>query len=397
MIDVPSKLATKQLERDRVATKRMSQLFGRKTQRMTASPFAFLRGSAPLFYDLLEAHAELRAEGPGEGFIVGDAHVENFGAFRSAKTDQPVFDVNDFDECGVGPHWLDILRLTTSVVLAAREIGTAGRDTMDLSMDLVDAWQSNVCGAKRLPAQPSEVKRLLHGVEDRKARDLLRGRVEEKRHHSRFVRGARYYDLPKPIAYAVPKTFDTYLASLEKKEKPKGDHAEIIDIAWRVAGTGSLGKVRIAVLARGKEAPWIFDLKEQGNPPSRRIRSDAASPAERVVQGARAMLDDPPHALGTTKLSGLSMLGRRLSPMDDKLDLAHVPKDELSGLVRYLGALLGAAHKRGARIKPRAWSESERRRLFDAAMALAGIHESAYLAYCTLSSRRARFAPETFT
>lgn len=387
MIDLPSKLAEKQLERDRVATKRMGKLLGRKIERMNASPFAFLRGSAPLFYELLDLHPELRAEGPGEGFVVGDAHVENFGAFRSARTDDAVFDVNDFDECGIGAHWLDILRLTTSVVLAARELGMTGKDAMDLSESLFDAWQSNVCGAKRMPPQPREVRRLLHAVEDRKARDLLRGRVERKHHRVKFVRGTRYYDLPKPMAKAVPKAFDDYLASLEKKEKPKDDHAEIVDLAWRVAGTGSLGKVRVAILARGKDAPWIFDLKEQGPPPTKRIAPVGKSNAERVVLGARSLLDHPPHALGTTKMSGLSMLGRRLSPMDDKLDLAHVPKDELSGLVRYLGALLGSAHKRGARIKPRPWTSNERRRLFDAAMALAGIHEAAYLAYCTLSSR----------
>jgi uncharacterized protein (DUF2252 family) len=385
MIDLPSSLALTQLDRDRQATKRMAKLLGRKVERMTASPFAFLRGSAPLFYQLLDKHPELRAEGPGEGWVVGDAHIENFGAFRSAKTDAPVFDVNDFDECGHGPIWLDILRLTTSVVLAARELGKQGRETMLLSSDLFDAWQSNVCGKKRLPPEPHEVKRLLKAVGDRKMRDLLHGRIVEKHHKAKFLRGTRYYDLPKPLASAVPAAFEKYLASVDEHERPKDSHAEIIDVAWRVAGTGSLGKVRVAILASGKDAPWIFDLKEQGAPPTKRIAKQGKSPAERVVLGARAMLDDPPHALGTTNLTGLSMLGRRLSPMDDKLDLAHVPSEDLPALVRYLGALLGAAHRRGERIKARPWSSNERGRLLDAAMALAGIHEAAYLAYCTES------------
>ena len=214
MIDLPSKLANTQLERDRAATKRMSQLLGRKIERMTASPFAFLRGSAPLFYSLLDEHPELRAEGPGEGWVVGDAHVENFGAFRSAKNDEPVFDVNDFDECGHGPVWLDILRLTTSVVLAAREIGKQGRETMQLSSDLFDAWQSSVCGAKRLPPEPREVKRLLKAVADRKMRDLLQGRVVEKHHKAKFLRGTRYYDLPKELG-------GTALASKLRNTKPR--------------------------------------------------------------------------------------------------------------------------------------------------------------------------------
>lgn len=364
----------------------MHALFGRKVERMIASPFAFLRGSAPFFHELLDAHADLRAAGPGEGFIVGDAHIENFGAFRSAKTDEPIFDINDFDECGTGPFWLDVLRLMTSVVLTSRELGANGRDAVALSMQLFDAWESHACSARRLPPAPPEVERLLDVVSERNARDLLRGRVVEKRGRTRFVRGSRYYDLPKELARLVPRAFRTYLSSLEPKERPKDAHAEIMDMAWRVAGTGSLGRVRIAILARGKDTPWIFDLKEQGAPASRRIKPMGRSAAERVARGARRLLAHPPHALGTTKLGRLSMLGRRLSPMDDKLDLAHVPKEDLLGLARYLGALLGAAHHRGARMKVRPWSSNERGRLFDATLALAGIHEAAYLAYCTLSS-----------
>ena len=54
-------------------------------------------------------------------------------------------------------------------------------------------------------------------------------------------------------------------------------------------------------------------------------------------------------------------------------------------LARHLGALLGAAHRRGARRPPKKlWSDDERQRLLAKAIALAGTHEAAYLAYCEL-------------
>src|SRR4051794_40125967 len=97
----PLRCAERQLTRDRAATQAFPWLWPRKLQRMTASPLGYLRGAAGLFYELLADHPEL-AEGPsGEGWLVGDAHLENFGAFRSEDgrgREAVVFDVNDFDE-----------------------------------------------------------------------------------------------------------------------------------------------------------------------------------------------------------------------------------------------------------------------------------------------------------
>jgi uncharacterized protein (DUF2252 family) len=105
----PVRLARRQLELDRERTARFPHLLAQKAARMTASPLALLRGSAPLFYEVLERHPGL-AEGPaGEGWLVGDAHLEHFGAFRAGALslsetkkaralENVVFDLNDFDE-----------------------------------------------------------------------------------------------------------------------------------------------------------------------------------------------------------------------------------------------------------------------------------------------------------
>src|SRR5437016_1082570 len=83
----PVRLAHRQLELDRERTARFPDLFARKLLRMSASPLGFLRGAAPLFYEILAARPEL-ANGPGgEGWVVGDAHLENFGAYRPEHGD----------------------------------------------------------------------------------------------------------------------------------------------------------------------------------------------------------------------------------------------------------------------------------------------------------------------
>src|ERR1700678_91454 len=107
----PSALARFQLQRDRAATKSVKGLFEHKLDRMSVSPLAFLRGAAPLFYEVLKARPELAKGPPGEGWLTGDMHLENFGAYRPdhATPDGPnghapsaVFDLNDFDDAIVG-------------------------------------------------------------------------------------------------------------------------------------------------------------------------------------------------------------------------------------------------------------------------------------------------------
>ena len=72
--------ARRQLERDRASTARYPDLFAHKLQRMRASPLAYLRGSAPLFYEVLSKSSELERGPQGSGWLAGDLHLENFGA-----------------------------------------------------------------------------------------------------------------------------------------------------------------------------------------------------------------------------------------------------------------------------------------------------------------------------
>ena len=77
------------------------------------------------------------------------------------------------------------------------------------------------------------------------------------------------------------------------------------------------------------------------------------------------------------------MFVRRLMPQEDKLDLGRIAHGELEPLARHLGALMGAAHRRGAKRLPRRpWRAEDRAGLLARAIALAGAHEAMYLAYC---------------
>lgn len=127
----PFSLAARQIERDGASISDKATL-ERKRRKLSGSSHGFLRGSAILFYEVLAQRPEL-AEGPaGEGWIVGDMHMENIGAYRT-DDDDVVFDLNDFDDALHGPWQLDVLRLTTSVLLASRAFEASGSTAVALA------------------------------------------------------------------------------------------------------------------------------------------------------------------------------------------------------------------------------------------------------------------------
>jgi len=404
----PQELAHAQLVRDRARTARTRSwigsawLFQHKIDRMSPSPLAFLRGAAPLFYEILERIPILADGPPGQGFIVGDLHMENFGAYRpdpghhrNAEADA-VFDVNDFDDCGVGPWRFDLLRLTTSLLLAGRELGADGREALALAEALLASYVRTLdSGSRRLPPAPRSVRRLLAQASERDRLALLHGRTERRGKGRRFVRGPRYAELSRSLARDAERAFGAYVeAHVPKKHRAL---YEVRDLAFRIAGTGSLGCLRIAVMVRGKgkrDGEWVFDMKEEDPRPSfarlvaRATAESKLTGAARVETGLRGCIVDVPRALGTTKLRGFPMLVRRLTPQEDRLDLHTFPSRELDALARLLGALVGRLHARGATHAPkRSWTAADRTHLVDSAARLAGIHEAAYLAFCRLAPK----------
>ena len=303
---------------------------------MVASPLALLRGSAPLFYELLARHPAL-SEGPaGDGWIVGDAHLENFGAYRagalkisetreSHEKESVVFDLNDFDDGVVGPWRFDVLRLLTSLMLAGRELGVDGRRAIDLSEVLLEAYVGAVFHRRRPPAPPALIAKLIDRVRSRTRRELLDARTEVVRGERRFIRGPRYETLAPKLRAKAERAFAKYARRLPRADRVPDHALEVIDAAFRVAGTGSLGCLRVALLVRGKggrDGAWVFDMKSEGAPSSARlVPAPPLEPADRVVAAIGACLSRPPRMIGTTRLRGESMFVRRLTPQEDKLQL----------------------------------------------------------------------------
>ncbi|MGB8007794.1 MAG: DUF2252 family protein, partial [Terriglobales bacterium] len=89
-----------------------------KHEQMASAVFPFFRAT---FYRWVELWPEVCAELDRVPHLlsVGDLHVENFGTWRDTDG-RLIWGVNDFDETCVYPYTMDLVRLATSALLAAR-------------------------------------------------------------------------------------------------------------------------------------------------------------------------------------------------------------------------------------------------------------------------------------
>ncbi len=387
----PFDLARRQIERDREVTAWEPALFERKRKRMLMSPLGFFRGTAPLFHEVLRDEPDLGAGPEGTATLVGDMHLENVGAFRT-DDDSVTFDLNDFDDAREGPIRLDVVRLATSVLLAGRTFRATGPEALALVERALASHHAALFERAPPPARPPAVEKMIARAQKRGRKDLLDERAPLVKGQRRLVRGERYLDLEPEVSQHVPDLVRNYVTALGNLAPKSAATFLVTDAAHRVAGTGSLGRRRVALLLSSSDGTdRIFELKEEVAASSDAILGpDGRDPASRVVESARAMLAAPMRQLAAIPplaSGGPSFYGRKLCPEEDKLDLTRLSVGpELDAVVDTVGWLLGAAHLRSARELPReTWAPADRATMIDEAVRLAGIFEATYLAYARIA------------
>ncbi len=385
----PFALAARQMDTDREATRRLPALLDRKKQRLAPAPFAFLRGSAPLFYEVLSQRPDLAAGPAGDGWIVGDMHLENVGAYRG-DADEVTFGLNDFDDATIGPLRYDVLRYAVSVLLAGRGFQATGAQAIALVERAVGAYLK-ARGGGAAPAVPAPVDKLMSQVQGRSNKALLDDRAPAAHGKRCFLRGERYHDLPPDIEARVPALLAAYVAALGDRAPGKAAEWKIEDAAFRIAGNGSLGVYRIAVLIRdhaGDER--LVELKECREPsPSALFPPPSGHwthQGERCAFAARDLCAAPPRRLAPVRVDDLSFVGRRLFPQEDKVDIERMRTGaKLDDLVAFIAHVLGKGHARGVEAlrgaPPPAWTGEDVGAVVDHAVVLAGLLEGVYLAW----------------
>jgi uncharacterized protein (DUF2252 family) len=363
--------------------------------RMLVSPFTFYRGAAAIMATDL-------SETPVAGLVAqlcGDAHLSNFGAFASPER-RLLFDVNDFDETLPGPFEWDVKRLAASFTIGARNNGFSDADARAVTMASVtsyresmasfaqmrtmDLWYTHLSeddlqsairrAAKQMEkagkASKVDVKKLekrtMKARDKARTRDSLQalsklGEVVDSRYRiisqppivvpAREL-GAMYGISSDQMQDVIHRQFRGYRSTLQPDRRHLLERFEIVDMARKVVGVGSVGTRAFIVLLQGRDEgdPLFLQVKEatasvlEAYLPKSRYRQ----PGERVVHGQRLMQAASDIFLGWTKgeQEGRYFYWRQLRDMKGSADVESMLPEGMGFYARTCGWTLARAHAR---------------------------------------------------
>lgn len=258
---------------------RLPDLVPLRVERMSASPFAFYRGTAAV------QAADLAREPTSGANVVmcGDAHVNNFGVYRSPEGAM-VFDSDDFDEAFVGPWEWDVKRLVTSVVLAGRSgkmdadlLRRAVESTAAAYRDELRRLQTRPLYERYFTATTADPNHVTLGESSEKIAQILKKagkrtseRVARRILHRNDSGAMRFIEQPPVLTHVgdeirdlVDRLLDQYSRTVPPDVALMLQQYRVVDVARRVVGVGSVGtRCFIVALADATEDITILQIKE---------------------------------------------------------------------------------------------------------------------------------------
>ncbi|KAB1902120.1 DUF2252 domain-containing protein [Micromonospora sp. AMSO31t] len=343
--------------------------FRRKFRKMAASPFAFYRGSASLFY------ADQRGDFASDRFlddrtrrvwIHGDLHAENFGTYMSGSG-QLVFNVNDFDEAYVGPFSWDLKRFAASVALLGYAKALSDRAIGELvagfarsylaELRAIAAGGDDAIGSITLENADGVLRRVLQQARLNTRVDLLATQTTIDNYERRFSVGDGVFEVDAATREQVSAAFQDYLGTLpEATARLRPVAANIKDVVLRKGvGIGSAGLPSYNLLLEGHtqalENDVVIYMKQAQVPAvarhieDERVRSYFRHQGHRTAESQRALQAHADPWLGFTELDGSGQLVAEVSPYAADLDWADVNEpEELAGVLTDLGRAVARMH-----------------------------------------------------
>ncbi|AEI80962.1 hypothetical protein CNE_2c20090 [Cupriavidus necator N-1] len=323
----------------------------RKLAAIAADPFAFFRGTNHLYAASLRDEAAM-CNAPIT-YVCGDLHLENFGSFKG-DNGLVYFDLNDFDDALVAPLTVDVVRMLSSVLVAAGQLGLSEAGAMRACEAMLSTYAAVLQTGKprwlERATAVGMVATLLRRVKGRKRGALLAELTTLRKGKRRLVCNGRHA-LPadKPARERARAILAAY-----SKQGHHGHRLALDDAARRVAGIGSLGLERYMVLARDELSGMqrLVDIKRAAPSPWQDLPSLSLPPwgsdARRVAAVQQVMQAASPALLSAVDMGKASYLVKSLQPTADRVDLAHC--SNFAALRELLGTMAHAAawaHLRG--------------------------------------------------
>src|SRR4051794_1155572 len=340
--------------------------FRRKFRKMAASPFAFYRGSAPLYYaDLARADDPYANEQTSRVWIQGDLHAENYGTYLNSEGIF-IFDVNDFDEAYLGSFTWDVQRMAASIALLGYSKAFSDADIERLIAAYARSYATQV-GAftdadddqdfgLRLENTDGLIYDVLEEARGARRVDLLDRLTTLEGNERRFSADPLNRRLDGDERDEVCAAFERYQQTIPERNRQNPTSYTVKDVIGRSGlGIGSAGLPVYTLLLEGHTQALENDVllsMKQGNvaAPSRivddqRIRDFFQHHGHRTAVSQRALQANTDPWLGWTELRGQGQVVIELSPYEADLDWDTVAEpDDMAAVLEPLGQATAKIH-----------------------------------------------------
>ena len=335
---------------------RLPEMLQLKYQNMAESLYCFYRGTCQLFYEDLAKIADFPAS--PRSWICGDLHLENFGSFKSDNR-LVYFDLNDFDEAILAPAAWEIVRLVSSIFVAFDSLGIESEKSAKMAALFLKSYAATLTGGKPNYIEPKTaagiVKELLDDAKDQKSKDILLKRTLKKSGALKIT-----LDHPKHMKLnkAIRKELCAHMENWLHNDDNSPYNYKILDAAFRIAGTGSLGLKRYLFLLKSLndegEKYMLIDMK-QAVSSSLEHYCNIEQPvwecnAVRIKQIQERMQNRPPALLSTTEFKGDHYIVQEMQPEKDHINFNSL-KDryrDMCGVIHDMGMLTASAQLRSS-------------------------------------------------
>lgn len=297
-----------------------------KYRTMQHDTFAFLRGTTHLFYEDWPKDSTLN-DAP-LAWINGDLHLENFGSYKGDNR-LTYFDLNDFDQTVLAPCTWDLSRFICSLFVGGQTLGVETNQAIQLSLEFLDIYCRELTACKPRWIERSTatgmIRYLLKNLKKRSRADLLNERTIN--HHG----SARLKIDGNKALLATIEEREKIISLLNNfaEQQKNQNFFQVLDVAKRVSGVGSLGLERYIVLVNGEglDNHYLLDIKYQpGSCLTPYLPIDQpnwSSEAERVVTLQNRAQAVAPAFLSSVTDHSRSYLIKELMPQQDRLHLRH--------------------------------------------------------------------------
>ena len=353
---------------------RMEELLPIRYGRMMVSPFTFYRGAAAIMaYDL--SHT------PSTGLTLvadGDCHLLNFGGFATAER-QLLFDLNDFDEVSIAPWEWDVKRLAASFFIAGQSNSFNPDDCREAAWRAAQAYRQRMAEYSEMPTlevwnDRFDLEAIIESTPDKENKRFyskkLSQATEKSAREKEFAKltfsagdTPRIVDQPplifhygdqrdKELFQIAIDTLKEYKKNLRLGVSMLLERFQVVDVAFKVVGVGSVGTVcGIILLMSGKGDPLFLQFKQ--------ARQSVLEPycganpyehaGQRVVVGQRAMQAAGDMFLGWATGTGkdkTQLYLRQLSDAKIKPVIETMKPINLKMYAGLCGRVLARAHAR---------------------------------------------------